>query len=762
MPDRKPLGRHLIQAALLATLLPLLTMVALGLWQYQQDFERVERFTGEESLSAARVVANVMDFLVGDTRNMLERVANGVENNRFSERSLTYEVQSQAQTEGLAVTDEAGTIRMSTFGERGRNVSDLDVFQAVKRGEPVAYSDVFMSQWLKQNAVMIAVPYTKDGKFGGVVMARLNLKVLHRLLTARLDDQRFRNTFVVDRRGTVISHHNFGFVERGESLQALAPVREALQGESGWVKYNSPIEGGERISGYTAMPGTDWAVVSSREPGQSVLGIEERLRNQLILSVFAALLAGLAAWNWGRRLAKPLESLEATFRRELISSAGPSPALGQAQVYTGVAEYETLATGYNRMTAELNRRFDEILTLKNQLQAQNLELNIRNDELAMLTAQAQASNKLKDQFLANMSHELRTPLNSIIGFTELTLTDEHLEMDEENRTNHEIVLKSARHLLALINDILDLSKVEAGKMNLFVTPFEPAELVRAVVSTALPMAIANDIELRAETPDGLGPVESDETKVRQILLNLVSNAVKFTKEGSVSVHMRAHGEDGWQVEVTDTGIGIAPEHQDLVFEEFRQVDASTTREIGGTGLGLSIARKLARLLGGDLTLESQVGVGSTFTLTLPRHAPVAEAAPAVHTVPVRAVPASERQVLVIDDDPVARHLLVEKLRDTAYRPIPAGSREAGIKLAGERRPYAVLLDVKLRRQDDWDILAAIKADAGTAGLPVLIVSFEENRALAHSLGATDFITKPVDRRQLLAALDRLALPVGAS
>jgi signal transduction histidine kinase len=288
-------------------------------------------------------------------------------------------------------------------------------------------------------------------------------------------------------------------------------------------------------------------------------------------------------------------------------------ALGQGRIYTGVAEYETLASGYNTMATELNSRFEEILTLKNQLQAQNLELNIRNDELAMLTAQAQASNKLKDQFLANMSHELRTPLNSIIGFTELTLTDEHLEMDEENRTNHEIVLKSARHLLALINDILDLSKVEAGKMSLFVTAFAPANVLEAVIATAMPMARAQGVSLSLSAAADVGKVESDETKVRQILLNLVSNAVKFTKEGGVTVSLAPHGEEGWQVVVRDTGIGIAPEHQELVFEEFRQVDASTTRQIGGTGLGLSIARKLARLLGGDLTLESAVGEGSTCT-----------------------------------------------------------------------------------------------------------------------------------------------------
>lgn len=767
MPNNpQPLSRHLIKAALLATLLPLLTMVLLGLWQYRQDTERVERFTGDESVSAARVVANMLDYLVGDTRHALLRVTNAINTGRLNERLLQFEAASQPQTEGLAVTDAKGKILLSTFGERGRSVDDLPVFQSIAHGAPVAYSDVFLSKWLHQNAVMVMVPYQRNGRFAGAVMARLNLKVLQNLLSARLDDPRFRNTFVVDRTGTLISHYDYRLVEKLTNLQALPPVKQALAGESGWVKYHSSLEGTERISGYVPMPVTGWAVVSTRNPGDSVLGIEDRLRSQLILSLLAGLSVGLFAWGWGLRLSRPLESLEATFRKGLteVTPVGSYPNLGQARVSTEVAEYQTLASGYNRMATELNQRFDEILTLKNQLQAQNLELNIRNDELAMLTAQAQASNKLKDQFLANMSHELRTPLNSIIGFTELTLTDPTFEMDEENRVNHEIVLKSARHLLALINDILDLSKVEAGKMTLFVTPFEPTAMLEAVVATAMPMAASQGIALEMPTLPQLGHVESDETKVRQILLNLVSNAIKFTKQGGVTVTLSAPDADHWQVTVADTGIGIAPEHQEMVFEEFRQVDASTTREIGGTGLGLSIARKLARLLGGDLTLKSEVAVGSTFTLLLPRHAPDTAA---VHAsadevrVPAPRRPASERPVLVVDDDEVTRHLLVERLRETSYRPIPAGSREAALKLARERKPSAVLLDVKLRRQDDWDILAELKADPETAGLPVLIVSFEENRALAHSLGAADFVAKPVDRRQLLTALDRTTLPVEA-
>ena len=756
MPSNRSLSRHLLRAALLATLRPLLTMVGLGLWHYRKDFTNVEAFSGSESLSSARVVATFLDFLVDDTRTLLLRIARETEQGALNREKLISESQIQLQTEGLEVTDAHGIIRLSSINGNGRDTSDLPYFQAVKAGAPVAYSDVFYSKYLRQNVVMIAVPYQRDGAFAGAVMARLNLKMLNELLSARLDDPRLRNTYVTDRQGQLISHHDFRWVEEGRRLFDAPPVKWALSGGSGWIKYHSEADEEERISGYVAMPGTGWAVVSTRQPGDSILRVGERFQHQLILALLAGLVVGTGALLWGRRLARPLEVLETTLR----GAQGPGfktslvPTLEEARITTEVTEYGTLVAGYNSMALELNERFEAIMALQQELESKNRTLLTQNEELIVLSAQAQASNKLKSEFLANMSHELRTPLNSIIGYTELVLTEDTLELDPVSRRNLEIVLKNARNLLALINDILDLSKIESGKTSLFVEAFDPLVTLQGILNTTEPLARAKGLQLHVEADPALERVETDETKFRQIVLNLVSNAIKFTREGSVTIRLEAKDGDRWIVRVSDTGMGILPEHQEMVFEEFRQVDASATRQVGGTGLGLSIARKLTRLLGGDLTLESEFGKGSTFTLTLTHpQSQIGVPLPEPTSAAMPSVEVAERIVLAIDDDPQALHLVTEKLRGASYQVVPINSGDLGLQLARELRPYAITLDVKLRRDDDWSILRALKDDPQTAGIPVIILSFEENRALATSLGAAACLVKPIDRDQLLRALE---------
>lgn len=756
MTSTHPLSQHLLRAALLATLLPLLTMVGLGLWHYRKDFTNVEAFSGSESLSSARVVANFLDFLVDDTRTLLMRIARELEQGKVSRDQLMAESRIQLQTEGLEVTDARGVIRMSSIDGLGRDMSDLPYFQAVKAGAPVAYSDVFFSKYLHQNVVMIAVPYRENGRFAGAVMARLNLKMLNQLLSARLDDPRLRNTYVTDRQGQLISHHDFRWVEEGRRLFDAPPVKWAISGGSGWLKYHSDAEQEERISGYVMMPGTGWAVVSTRQPGDSILRAGERFQHQLLLALLSGLLISFGALWWGRRLAHPIEVLETTLRGVQGSGfkAMPVPSLEEARITTAVTEYGTLVAGYNSMATELNERFEAIMRLQTELEDKNRKLLAQNDDLVALSAQAQASSKLKSEFLANMSHELRTPLNSIIGYTELVLTEEGLELDPVSRRNLEIVLKNARHLLALINDILDLSKIESGRTSLYIEPFDPQKALHGIVSIAEPLAKAKGLRLLIDSDPSLDCVESDETKFRQIVLNLVSNAIKFTREGEVLVRMLAKGNDRWSVSVRDTGLGILPEHREMIFEEFRQVDASATRQVGGTGLGLSIARKLARLLGGELTMTSEIGEGSTFTLELSRRLPAAlpsmrEAA----MTPTKPSESADRLVLAIDDDPQALHLVTEKLRGASYQVVPINSGELGLQLARELRPYAITLDVKLRRDDDWKILRALKADPQTSGIPVIILSFEENKTLAFSLGASACLIKPIDRDQLLLALE---------
>jgi PAS domain S-box-containing protein len=239
------------------------------------------------------------------------------------------------------------------------------------------------------------------------------------------------------------------------------------------------------------------------------------------------------------------------------------------------------------------------------------------EDLTAEAVQLQTANRVKGEFLANMSHELRTPLNAIIGYTDLVATDESLQLDPLNRENLQTVLRNGRHLLTLINDVLDLSKIEAGQVAVHLADFDPRQTVQNVLATLRPQAEGKQLTLRAHLEGAPERVRSDEVRVRQILINLISNAVKFTPAGGVDVTLAAGPEGHWSVTVRDTGIGIAPDHHEIVFHEFKQVDGSYTRAQGGTGLGLSISRRLAALLGGELTLESALGEGSTFTLVLP-------------------------------------------------------------------------------------------------------------------------------------------------
>ena len=758
-PQALPLGRHLQRAALVATLAPLFVLGSLGLWQYQRDVASVEAFAGSESIAAARVAANVLDFLVDDTRTLLQQIADDLARGDIGETRLSRLGRTQRQTEGLEITDARGVILVSSIGQKGRNVSGLRYFIDAREGAAIAYSDVFYSKWLEQNVVMIAVPYRRAGAFQGVVMARLHLRELHKILVSRLDDLQLRNTLITDRAGTLIAHPDFKQVANGVNLKSMPPVAAALAGRSGWLRYEVPGDPEVHISGYLPMTGTGWAIIASRRGGQNVLDAGARLQLQLLLAGLAAFLAALSAAAWGRRLAKPLEALEGVIRmgQAARSTGGPAPSVDVAQIGASVREYQTLAEGYNALAAAINAQFDEILALQKAMQTKNAELNTQNEELKALSEAADASNKLKSQFLANMSHELRTPLNSIIGYTVLTLTDEEQALSDQNRHNLETVERNGRHLLALINGILDLSKVESGRATVFIEAFDPRALVADVVEVLRPLADERQVKLILGDGPALPHVESDLTKVRQIVMNLVANAIKFTPAGGwVDVSLGRRGPGRFTIDVCDSGVGIAPEQQEVVFEAFRQVDGSATRTAGGTGLGLSIARELARLLGGEISLESAPGEGSTFTVELPlRQASAMPSAGAGSQNAAQPSGPSEALVLAIDDDAQTLYLTIEQFKGTPYLLVPTTNVDAGLELAKRLRPDAILLDLKIRRADDWRVLRALKAAPETAAVPVVALSFESERALAQSLGAADHLPKPLEREALVATFARI-------
>ena len=379
---------------------------------------------------------------------------------------------------------------------------------------------------------------------------------------------------------------------------------------------------------------------------------------------------------------------------------------------------------------------------------------------------AEAGTQAKSVFLANMSHELRTPMNAIIGYSEMLLEDAEDEGNETAAADLRKIHGAGAHLLALINDVLDLSKIEAGKMDLYLESFEIPAMVDEVVATIDALVKRSDNRLRVEVDPSLSQMRADLTKVRQSLFNLLSNAAKFTHEGEIALAVHREtvdGEDWVRLAVSDSGIGIPPEKLDHVFEEFSQADDSTSRDYGGTGLGLPISRRFCQMMGGDITVESRAGEGSTFTIRLPLQVgPVAEegAAAAAGTHPaaptVSTEPGEERTVLVIDDDPNALELLGRELQSAGVRVVTASDGREALRLAKTLRPAAITLDVIMPGMDGWEVLRELKLDPETRDIPVIMVTMTDDRASGYALGATEFLTKPIERGQLVQLLERHA------
>jgi PAS domain S-box-containing protein len=366
---------------------------------------------------------------------------------------------------------------------------------------------------------------------------------------------------------------------------------------------------------------------------------------------------------------------------------------------------------------------------------------------------AEQANRAKSQFLANMSHELRTPLNAVIGYAEILDEDLEAEGLETSRKDVMRIRSSARHLLNLINEILDLSKIEAGRMDVAPSRFDVAGFVAETVETIAPTAVANGNQLRLDIDPEVGEACTDLQKLKQCLLNLLSNAAKFTRDGDVSLcarRRRSNGRDWLDLVVSDNGVGMTGAQVAKLFQPFVQADAQTSREFGGTGLGLAITRRLAQLLGGDVAVASEHGVGSVFTLSVPADFEVLipeSSAVAGADGPV---------VLVIDDAVEARDLVRRALARLGFDVRSATTLAEGLEQAQTLRPAAIVLDVGLPDGSGWDLLQTLKADDALRATPVIVHSIEDDATRSLALGAVMHLRKPVDRAELAAAVARFA------
>ncbi len=394
---------------------------------------------------------------------------------------------------------------------------------------------------------------------------------------------------------------------------------------------------------------------------------------------------------------------------------------------------------------------------KDELAQVAISFNNIASELMSARDQAMEANRAKSTFLANMSHELRTPLNAIIGYSELIeeeLTDEGIE---EYIPDLHKIQTAASHLLSLINDILDLSKIEAGKMDLYLEMVDVPKTIQDVISTVTPLINKNGNTLQVDCPPDIGMMHTDLTKLRQVLFNLLSNASKFTDKGVIRMDVSRNaigGKDWFTFSVSDSGIGMNEEQLQRLFKDFSQADSSTTRKYGGTGLGLAISKRFAEMLGGDITVTSKPNKGSTFTVqVLASLSKTGDEGSGTHAaVKMPPLPAGASMVLVIDDDPAVRELVTRFLAKEGFNVKTATTGDEGLKMARALRPDVITLDVMMPGMDGWAVLSSLKADPQLAEIPVVMMTIVSDQNMGYALGASDYLTKPIDRDKLISTL----------
>ncbi|MBW3585225.1 MAG: response regulator, partial [Cyanobacteria bacterium 0813] len=536
-----------------------------------------------------------------------------------------------------------------------------------------------------------------------------------------------------------------------------------------------------------SAPGAEVSEAAMAVLVQQTLAVASRTQHWLLGALVLSSIAGIVGFVSVSAIIRNLGLLRQT--AELMAS-------GDLTARSPIVSNDAIGV----LSSTLNTMAQQISNLLNGLEVRQRQLEERSGELEVAKNAAEAANRAKSRFLANMTHELRTPLNAIIGYSEL-LQEEALELGEEEFVMDLASINIAgKQLLNIISDILDISKIEAGKMTLFLETFEVLELLEQVITTVQPMLGKNSNTLIVNCDRNIGTIYADSGKLRQALLNLVSNAAKFTDRGKITINVWKeegevlqidNSEELWAdlsrcqkpsivFQVTDTGIGMTEDQVSRLFGAFTQADDSTTRRYGGTGLGLTISRKFCQMMGGDITLETEFNCGSTFTIRLPvvvksqkEPAPEPEIEP-MHPKPsekldtsVAATEAKQPElrsqplelpdaatVLVIDDDPDARDLMTRCLSKEGFRVRSSASGEGGLLLAKELLPDAIILDVMMPSMDGWAVLSALKADPDLADIPVIMITFLDDKNQGLELGAAEYLRKPLDYKRFAALLSK--------
>jgi len=542
-------------------------------------------------------------------------------------------------------------------------------------------------------------------------------------------------------------------------IPALLPAHSQDKGyqvEGGYLRvFHDVTLNGERLGTlFLQSDMRQWSLRAKRYAGILFIFV-------LISGLFALLVSS----RLQRLISRPILHLEDTMR---MVSANRNYEVRATKSYGD--EIGRLIDGFNTMLSEIQQRDSALRGANEELQSRTGELEKEilyrkqtQEELLKAKHAAEEASRAKSTFLANMSHELRTPLNAIIGYSEM-LEEETRDSGKSDSVQDLRKIQSAgKHLLSLINDVLDLSKIEAGKMGLHLENFDVAPLIDEMTTTLQPAAAKNGNTIHTHVANNLGAMHGDVTKVRQILFNLLSNACKFTDHGTISVDVdqsEIEGRNCVRFRVSDTGIGITAKQKENLFHEFSQADASIARKYGGTGLGLAITYRFVQLMKGRISVESEPGKGAAFTVHLPAQV-LAETPEPVRSIASKDVTSSSDEsktekdtILVIDDDASVRELMSRFLSKLGFHVVAASNGEEGVRLARQVRPLVITLDVVMPECDGWTVLRRLKNDSALAKIPVIMVTVVDNEAMGLDLGASNYLIKPVDRDRLAVLVEK--------
>ncbi len=641
--------------------------------------------------------------------------------------------------------------RRLQVSEDTTRIRDGLILAAIASGQP--QSGIAIAPQSSQ--VISAAPVLYEGKVAGVILAAAYLDDSYLLPISQILNV---NLAIVKDNAVIAST-----IDTATDYEKI--VKEGFIDPDGKISVRTITVNDERQYRLLAHP-----LILDDQPQGAILvmqSIQDQLevqRNiQSVLGGFAAVITGLSlviALGIFFNFSRPLRQLARATQK---ASAGDLEQRVAIPYFLVRDELTDLSENFNTMAVQLRNLYNNLEQRVEQRTAELIEernkLNLAMNELAIARDEALAASRSKSVFLANMSHELRTPLNAIIGYSNLVLSGTYGPTTELQVDRLKRVADNGSHLLNLINDVLDLSKIEAGRMEMYLETFDIQSLLEATVESARPLAIKNGNVLQVDFSDNLGKVRADSTKVRQILFNLLSNAAKFTENGTITLTAKPEtiNEATWmRFEVRDTGIGMSKEALEKVFQEFVQADASTTRKYGGTGLGLAICRRFCEMMGGMIWVESEEGKGSLFTVLLPTIVvPSKDREVQTETIPAHHLALAEGELmLVIDDDATVRDLMTHYLTEEGYKVVTCASGEEGLKLAKELKPSMITLDVMMPEMDGWGVLAMLKADPELAHIPVIMLTIIENKKMGYALGASEYLTKPINPERLREVLQK--------